>query len=107
MQLLKPGPYVYIKRFNKWYDLSQGVSPNQVYWDVEYLREENLVRFATYGRGIWEFKIEQLTSIAEPEKSLAFKISPNPAENQLSIDLGRTKRQGTYYQLCRSFYKVH
>ena len=41
-----------------------GISaPDQVYWTVEYIEELNTVRFGTYGRGIWDFVMENTSFI--------------------------------------------
>ena len=37
-----------------------GVSaPDQTYWSVEYIPELLTARFGTYGRGIWDFKMDE------------------------------------------------
>ena len=40
-----------------WVDLSGLGGPDQVYWDVDFVDEgeAGIARFATYGRGIWDF----------------------------------------------------
>ncbi|MDO1445182.1 T9SS type A sorting domain-containing protein [Rhodocytophaga aerolata] len=67
------GPYVYVKAENKWYDLSGISAPDQTYWSVDYIPSAQIARFATYGRGIWDFKIS--TACAIPGE-LAFTGSP-------------------------------
>ncbi len=52
------GPYVYIAEENLWTDLSGVSAPDQTYWSVEYIPELKTARFGTYGRGIWDFIIE-------------------------------------------------
>jgi len=52
------GPYVYIVSENKWYSMSGTGAPDQTYWSVEYISSTKTVRFGTYGRGIWDFKIQ-------------------------------------------------
>ena len=49
------GPYVYSKDDNEWYFLSGVSAPDQTYWTVDYISEINTARFGTYGRGIWDF----------------------------------------------------
>ena len=73
------GPYVYIKNKERWYDISQGKSPNQAYWSVEVLEGKNKVRYGTYGRGIWDFNIS-INTATEEETIAHNKISvyPNP-----------------------------
>ena len=49
------GPYVYSKNENEWF-LASGLSaPDQTYWSVDFIPEINTARFGTYGRGIWDF----------------------------------------------------
>ena len=54
------GPYVYVAADDQWYDMLGHGGPDQNYRWVEYLPASKTVRFATYGRGIWDFAIEQL-----------------------------------------------
>lgn len=57
------GPYVYVKAENKWYDMSGISAPDQTYWSVDYIPSAQIVRFATYGRGVWDFKISTACDI--------------------------------------------
>ena len=52
------GPYVYINTDDRWVDLAGISGPDQTYWSVEYIPELSTARFGTYGRGIWDFIIE-------------------------------------------------
>ena len=52
------GPYVYINTDDQWIDLAGISGPDQTYWSVEYIPELSTARFGTYGRGIWDFIIE-------------------------------------------------
>lgn len=56
------GPYMYLADSGKWYDIAGSSAPDQVYWSVDYIEENSLARFGTYGRGIWDFRIAQLQS---------------------------------------------
>ena len=49
------GPYVYSEIEQEWFLLSGVVAPDQTYWTVDYIPEINTARFGTYGRGIWDF----------------------------------------------------
>jgi hypothetical protein len=51
------GPYAYVVAENTWYSLSDNTVPVQNFTSVEYIRTENVVRFATFGRGVWDLKI--------------------------------------------------
>lgn len=54
------GPYVYIREEGKWYSLTGVNTPLQSYTSVEYVSSQNTVRFGTFGRGIWDFKISSI-----------------------------------------------
>ena len=54
------GPFVYFEAEEKWFPLSGNTTPNQTFWSVEYLPEINTARFATYGRGVWDFVFESV-----------------------------------------------
>jgi hypothetical protein len=47
------GPYRYSSSSGSWQSLLGQTAPLTCYWDVETLRDR--VRFATYGRGIWDY----------------------------------------------------
>lgn len=51
------GPFHYDRGAAAWVDLSGLGGPDQVYWDVDFVDEgeAGIARFATYGRGIWDF----------------------------------------------------
>lgn len=49
------GPYMYIVEQNQWISMDQGRSPFQEYFSVEYISSTSIVRFGTYGRGVWDF----------------------------------------------------
>jgi len=52
------GPYVYLFDEETWVDLAGLSAPDQTYWSVEFIPELNTARFGTYGRGIWDFVID-------------------------------------------------
>ncbi len=83
------GPYVYISSLNHWFDLMGNNTPDQTYWSVEYLPEIHTARFGTYGRGIWDFKINNSTGVTDKNVELSNKIViaayPNPFENETRI----------------------
>ena len=53
------GPYVYLSEEEVWVDLAGISAPDQTYWSVEFIPQLNTARFGTYGRGIWDFIIEE------------------------------------------------
>ena len=84
------GPYCYLKEDETWYPLNSGCAPNQSYWSVEWLQKSRTVRFGTFGRGIWDFKIDQLTSTTNSLVRSPILVFPNPTVDQLKIDLQQT-----------------
>jgi len=41
-----------------WVDITDAASPVTTYWSAEALQHENTIRFGTYGRGIWDYKLD-------------------------------------------------
>ncbi len=73
------GPYVYVVPQKRWFDMSNAISPDQNFWSVEYLPNTKTVRFATYGRGIWDFKVDEfITEVKENEEFAAAGLRANP-----------------------------
>jgi type IX secretion system substrate protein len=85
------GPYVYVVEEELWYDMSGMGAPNQTYWSVEYLEELQIVRFGTYGRGIWDFQIQEQVSISEATiNNSNLKVFPNPSSDIVYISIENT-----------------
>lgn len=80
------GPYVFVKHLNEWFDMAQGIAPNQTYWSVEYLHGAQKVRFGSYGRGVWDLDIGFLSSNTELQAQSRFNLFPNPVQNVLHLD---------------------
>jgi len=55
---------VYIAEEGIWEDLAGISAPDQTYWSVEYIPELNTARFGTYGRGIWDFIMDDESIIS-------------------------------------------
>jgi photosystem II stability/assembly factor-like uncharacterized protein len=51
------GPYVYVLSSGQWYSMLGTTAPVKSFTAVEYVAADNVVRFATFGRGVWDFKI--------------------------------------------------
>ena len=85
------GPLVFSEQDNKWYNFSGVGAPNQVYWSVEYLKQEKIVRYGTHGRGIWDFAILDTTSVdtnnnvTEINNSNNYLVFPNPTVDVIHI----------------------
>ncbi len=106
------GPFMYVVEDDMWYDLVGSGAPDQVYWAVEFLHTSQTVRFATYGRGAWDFKIKRQpkrkvkddgdtdppTAINEQNRLQAqVSVFPNPATQgaTLAIRLPAAALNGT------------
>lgn len=75
------GPYVFYHEESKWYDLAGLCAPTQTYWSVEYLEDEQIARFGTYGRGAWDFQITQIpVGTEEVSSARNLNIFPNPSK---------------------------
>jgi hypothetical protein len=90
------GPYLYLAEDNYWYDIAGSSAPDQTYWCVEWIPETQTARFGTYGRGIWDFKVEKYTSIESNSKEkhsneFAISLSPNPFNEIVNIIISSEK----------------
>jgi hypothetical protein len=59
------GPYVYSVVNNQWYSLQEtsGAPPYVKYTSVEFVAAANTVRFATYGRGVWDLVLTTVVPV--------------------------------------------
>ena len=82
------GPYIYTTENSQWTQLAAGVAPDQIYWTVEFVDELKTARFGTYGRGIWDFKLQEETSSVEIVEStkVNFKLYPVPADDFITVE---------------------
>ncbi len=86
------GPYAYIPSEDRWYELDGLTAPDQTYWCVEYVEKLKLARFGTYGRGIWDFVLEQNPVNVNPDiqNSSTFqvnKVYPNPCRDIVKLSI--------------------
>jgi len=93
------GPYAYeINGSGEWIDLAGVSGPDQVYWTVDYVPAINTVRFGTYGRGIWDFVIEDDTSVSEDlieneQIQVSLVNYPNPFTSSTTIYFNLTAEE--------------
>lgn len=80
------GPYVYVPSANEWFELDGGEAPEQTYWSVEYIPSMKTARFVTYGRGVWDFRIESELGISAPPPTSSANVFPNPIAGPLNIN---------------------
>jgi photosystem II stability/assembly factor-like uncharacterized protein len=85
------GPHVYVLEDQRWYALANACTPNQTYWSVEYVAADQLVRFGTYGRGIWDFQIEGLvlTAVRDQTTISPLPVYPNPSRDIFNLVLDK------------------
>ena len=53
------GAFAFSRENGVWEDIMGFEGPDQTYWTVEYVSEIHSARFGTYGRGIWDFIIDE------------------------------------------------
>lgn len=85
------GSYIYSKQAGRWFDMSLGNAPDMVYWSVEYIPLLKVVRFGTYGRGIWDFAIDQIKNAVQADSSCPpipnFNLAATPSLFATSTDI--------------------
>ena len=83
------GAFVYVLSDSKWWVLNGAPAPLTHFHDVEYLENSNTVRFATYARGVWDFKINQLIlrKNGDFNPGAGLHLYPNPASDKITLDL--------------------
>jgi photosystem II stability/assembly factor-like uncharacterized protein len=74
------GPYAFVPSQSKWYSLVGANTPLQAYWSVEYIPSLNTARFGTYGRGIWDFRLDAVGNSILASKPV---ITTNSINNQI------------------------
>ena len=92
------GPYVYLADSNKWFDAAGTVAPDQTYWSVDYISENNLARFGTFGRGIWDLRLEKTVTSVEriqaPQAGESMLLSGTSRSNSATEFLLTMPQQG-------------
>lgn len=73
------GPYVYSMEAEQWFDIAGVSAPLQQYISVEFIPSEYIVRFATWGRGIWDLKMSNVAGIENLTEETNFNVYPNPS----------------------------
>ncbi len=82
------GPYVYVVAEDKWHQLAGLSAPVQRYTSVEFIAASNTVRFGTYGRGIWDFKVQN-SAYLEPNICLWLEGAYDATLGKMRTELGQ------------------
>ena len=80
------GPYLLPAGSSTWQYIGAG-APLTLFWSVEAVPAIGVMRFGTYGRGIWDFDTSTVTAVAEAAPAAGFGLAsyPNPFNPQTSL----------------------
>ena len=80
-------PYVCVLSEGIWYNLAGADAPLQTYWSADYIEEIHAVRFGTYGRGTWEFKLydELAIHVEDLADERSMQVFPNPTQSSVQV----------------------
>ncbi len=82
------GAYAYFFNDSAWINISDSAAPDVPYWDVEFVPQINTARFATYGRGIWDYVLRSDIQQFPPVlKKIIPDILVNNLDTSFSIEL--------------------
>ncbi len=87
------GAFVYVFADAMWYDIGGISAPDQDYRTVDFVPATGTVRFATYGRGVWDFA---LACYAAPTQLSTLSVSTNSASLQWNNTTGANAYQVDY-----------
>ncbi|MCP4520702.1 MAG: T9SS type A sorting domain-containing protein [Cytophagales bacterium] len=79
------GPYAYVFEDSKWYNIGGNSTPFVDYRSVEFIESIETVRFGTYGRGVWDFSMQERISSTEEVTQLTIQAYPNPFVDVIHI----------------------
>ena len=52
------GPFRYDRASATWQDIAGIHAPDSIYWHVDYVPDLDIARFSTFGRGLWDYRID-------------------------------------------------
>ena len=82
------GPYRLDPDTDQWYYIGGSTAPLTTYWSVEAVPAAQVVRFGTYGRGIWDYSTDVTTPAqmaTVPGANLELVCAPNPFNPRTTI----------------------
>jgi hypothetical protein len=88
------GPYAYNTQTGTWSSILGAEGPLSSYWCIESVPEIGVVRFGTYGRGIWDYRALNPSEVAEnPSRAAGVRLiaAPNPAANRVTFSFEMVK----------------
>lgn len=81
------GPYAYDEDAATWEYIGGDDAPITTYWCVEWVPEISAVRFGTYGRGAWDYRLLSPTDVAGSDVSAqpVLAAAPNPVSTVTTL----------------------
>ena len=81
------GPFRLDPASGRWEDIGNGEAPLTTYWSVEAVPAANVVRFGTYGRGIWDYSPGSVSAVEQlpPVSNLKLMSAPNPFNPRTTV----------------------
>ncbi len=75
-----------------WVDIAGNEAPITTYWSSEFVAAENVIRFGTYGRGIWDYAVDAFCGYE------AYGLGQG-GSNVLALDTTSSTQMGTTHVL--------
>lgn len=80
------GPYCLQPGEVRWEYIGGTEAPLTTYWSVEAVPAAQLVRFGTYGRGIWDYDVSGVSAVPVPQvANSSLSSAPNPFNPRTTI----------------------
>jgi hypothetical protein len=98
------GPYVCVLATGQWYSLASNTTPVKAFKAVEWVASSNIARFATFGRGVWDFQIT-----AQPLPITYTTFDAKAVDNQhvsLTWETGM-ESQLSHFEIEKSYDGIH
>ncbi|MCB0762866.1 MAG: T9SS type A sorting domain-containing protein [Flavobacteriales bacterium] len=91
-------PFLWDSETEAWVDLAGTDAPLVQYMDVEYIATSEVVRFATFARGVWDYHSLPI-EVSETVTTKALNIYPNPARDVFTIELPAASKSPSYLKV--------
>lgn len=82
------GPYAYDAATDVWSSILGAEGPLSSYWCIESVPEIGVVRFGTYGRGIWDYRVLSPGDVADRtprDTGISLTAYPSPARDRITF----------------------